>query len=284
MLAIPAPHEDTLDVFRECVAKTKDRNLKIKLRLVENDIVDSTRQFVNLAANATLHTITPNEFVGGVITVDEMKSLYKNRFTKILARGETLYNRIKQAAWQGTCPLCAEREVTTLDHHLPQSLFPVLAVTPTNLVPACMNCNKIKSNKYPRLAVEQTLHPYFDNIENDLWLCVRLIENNSPAFEFYVSPPANWINNMDGRVRHHLKVFDLERLYVRLAIKEICSTKGFLRRLLNRAGATEVQGLLQEQAISFAEENLNWWKSALYRALAASPWFCNGGFNRFDTI
>ena len=97
--------------------------------------------------------------------------VYDGRMAAQGSPGRAIYDAIKVGSPNGLCPLCGQRVVATLDHYLPKSRYAALAVNPANLIPACSDCNKAKSD-----AVADTLHPYYDNIENDLWLRAELKE------------------------------------------------------------------------------------------------------------
>ncbi|WP_053161421.1 HNH endonuclease [Streptomyces caatingaensis] len=62
------------------------------------------------------------------------------------------------------CPLCGISKVTTIDHQLLKGRYPLLAVVPVNLVPACRDCNTGKGEEAPATAEDQPLHPYYDDL------------------------------------------------------------------------------------------------------------------------
>ena len=109
-----------------------------------------------------------------------MIKVYTNRMAKEGAPGRPVYNALKLAARR--CPLCGHRDVSTLDHYLPKTAFPLLCVTPSNLVPACSDCNKVKSDALPATAADQTLHPYFDDADQDAWLKAEVVQARRPRW------------------------------------------------------------------------------------------------------
>ncbi|MFJ9642166.1 hypothetical protein [Streptomyces sp. NPDC101206] len=70
--------------------------------------------------------------------------------------------------------LCGHGIADTLNHQLPKIVYPLLAVAPLNLVPACRGCNSHRSELAPRTAEEQTLHPYCDDLGDHVWLTARV--------------------------------------------------------------------------------------------------------------
>ncbi|CAM5719997.1 hypothetical protein SALBM311S_12175 [Streptomyces alboniger] len=89
--------------------------------------------------------------------------------------------------------LCGHRDVSTLDHQLPKMKYPLLAVVPINLVPACGICNWLKGEHVPETASEQThFYPYYDDVADQQWLFARLksdFENRPPEVSYQIRPP-----------------------------------------------------------------------------------------------
>lgn len=65
-------------------------------------------------------------------------------------------------------PVLHHRDVSTLDHVLPKTLFPSLAVTPLNLVGSWKDCNKAKLAAAPSNTSYAVLHPYFEDISSQI--------------------------------------------------------------------------------------------------------------------
>jgi hypothetical protein len=225
-----------------------------------------------------LHTISVADNVGGVVSTAEMSKVFVYRMAQIGAPGREIYDQLRSAARNDRCPLCGQRLVATLDHHLPKSEYPALAVAPVNLIPSCSDCNRAKLHNLPRTAVEETLHPYFDDVENDWWLRGRVVEVVPAAVEFYVQAPVGWSNLLGDRVQNHFKIFKLGELYASHAAEEILNIREYLRRLFDHGGAEEVRAHLQLQAASSEAARVNSWQTASYKAFADSDWFCAGGF------
>jgi hypothetical protein len=126
---------------------------------------------------------------------------------------------------------------------------------------------------------EETLHPYFDNIEDDPWLCARVIETQPAALAFYVEAPENWPDTLKSRVRHHFTMMKLAPLYGTHAAVELANIEFYLSELFQHRGADGVREHLEEQALSRYQAQVNSWQTATYQALAESDWLCNGGFS-----
>lgn len=180
------------------------------------------------------------------------------------------------------CPLCGHREPCTLDHYLPKAVFPLLSVMPVNLVPACTECNKSKSAVTATTAAGQTLHPYFDNVDHDLWLKAEVEERTPPALVFSADPPSHWPPVLSDRIRHHFVTFKLARLYGSQASTELRGIEYELKLVSDAGGGSAVRSHLQVRAQSWSRGvgKANHWKTAAYRALAANSWYCSGGFSQ----
>ncbi len=161
------PNDSALDVFNACIDRVRDEDLKRRLIACSQEIEDSSIEFDAKVSIAQLHTILPKDNVATVVTVDEMKVVYTSRMAKKLAPGRIYYDKLMSLPDHGRCPLCSQRVVSTLDHHLPKAHFPSLAVSPFNLIPACQDCNKTKSEDIPICSEEETLHPYYDDVGSD---------------------------------------------------------------------------------------------------------------------
>lgn len=161
------PNDSALDVFNACIDRVRDEDLKRRLIACSQEIEDSSIEFD--AKVSIAH--------------------YTSRMAKKLAPGRIYYDKLMSLPDHGRCPLCSQRVVSTLDHHLPKAHFPSLAVSPFNLIPACQDCNKTKSEDIPICSEEETLHPYYDDVEAFVWVKAKIRESIPVAIEFYVEPP-----------------------------------------------------------------------------------------------
>lgn len=219
----------------------------------------------------------PQDDIWGV-KKEEMINVYTQRMVKKDSAGRQTYDKLLASPVHGRCPLCGQGLVNTLDHHLPKSLYPALAVVPTNLIPSCFDCNKAKLDIKPISAEYETIHPYFDDIETDLWLHARVIEESPTGIQFFVKAPENWNDVKSKRVKHHFKTFKLSSLYTSLAASELSGIQYSLANLFSKVGDQGVEAYLREEASSREKVYLNSWQTAMYKALADSYWFCSGGF------
>lgn len=276
MWTVPPPADPAGPLFLSCVTAIRDGNLKdLKDRLAKAapNIAAADRCYREAGADRTLDRLRQSDFELPGVTAKEMTWLYENKMVRKTAPGRRVYDAIRTASRQGQCPLCGHRDVTTVDHYLPKSAYSALAVNPANLIPACGECNRTKL-----ASVQDTLHPYYDNVERERWLSAIILETSPPTVQFGVQPPQSWPSELADRVRRHFATFKLGLLYSMQAARLISGIQARLDLLLRDKGPAAVRDHLQEDEDSWQRAGLNSWQAACYGALAASDWFCGGGF------
>ncbi len=278
MRSLPPPSELAGDAFDLCISRVRDRNLKRRLVAAKPAIVSASDRFIEAAARFAAHEIAPHDLVDPDVTVDEMEGVCTDRMANGSGPGRPVYEEIKNSAPNGRCPLCGHRQVKTLDHYLPKSRYPSLAVSPVNLIPSCSDCNKAKMDLVPKVPTENPLHPYFDNLGVEPWLIGTVIEERPSAVRFAVVPPASWDPVLAARVRRHFEVLELAVLYGSEAAEELSGLRHELILMSDKAGSSVVRSELEARAVSREMVRPNEWRAAAYRAWANSAWFCEGGF------
>lgn len=278
MKKLTPPNDDAIVVFETCIGRVKDADLKRRLQSCSEEIGEAAEEFNQKAALAELHTIEAKDNVANAVSVDEMKKVYTGRMAKKLAPGRIYYDRIMALPEHGRCPLCSQRVVSTLDHHLPKAHFPSLAVSPLNLIPSCQDCNKTKSEEIPRNSEQETLHPYYDDVDSFSWVKAKLEESIPVVVEFYVDPPQNCDGVLKERLKHHFRTFELAALYSSHAAEELASIEYIARKIFEDGGSNELERFLKDAAESRKQVNMNSWQAALYTCLHESEWFCQNRF------
>lgn len=278
MWPLDRPGHSARSAFATCISRVRDAGLAARLDAATTTIVNASSAFDHAAARGTLHQIPSTTIVAPDITTEEMGKVYTQRMAKNGAPGRDIYDEIFGSSPQGRCPLCAQRYVATLDHHLPKAYYPALAVAPLNLVPACSDCNKAKLDSKPTCAEEVALHPYYDDLGDDVWLVARVVERRPTALRFRVVPPAAWSPVLAARVLNHFRNLGLAALYASEAAEELINIRHQLGTLRASDPVVGVRKELQRRALSSAVGRQNGWRAAAYRAWSASDWFCDGGF------
>ncbi|HHV7519236.1 TPA: HNH endonuclease [Burkholderia orbicola] len=278
MIKLEPPELVAGDVFTLCISRVRDAGFKERLASISTNVADASDTFQDLAARVCLHEFVREAVIGGVVTTSEMESVYTKRMVPKTSPGRAVYDTLMSLAPAGKCPLCAQRDASTLDHHLPKAHYPVLAVTPLNLVPSCKDCNKAKLAKLPGNANEEALHPYFDDIDNDRWLFASVHTTVPASLRFFVDPPDHWDDVLTARMFSHFETLALGTLYAAQGADELLNIRHQLRIIYDAGGAATVRTELLARAESARDVRVNGWRVSAFEAFAQSDWFCDGGF------
>lgn len=271
------------DVYMDCVNVFRDLSLKQRLTACAPLVTAAEKEFDLKITKGHIHTINRESLVNGNVTAAELKKVYSDQMVGH-SSGRVYYDELMRLAKDGLCPLCAHRDVSTLDHYLPKANYPRLSVIPINLIPACKDCNTGKLNAYPTTPQEETIHPYFDDIENDLWLKAIVVPTNPVSINFFVVKAAGWDDLLFERVKGHFHSFKLKSLYCTQAGRELSGRKFQLTSTFDSgAGSEGINRLLTDEALSRGISNKNSWQTALYTGLAGDDWFCRGGFRQIGS-
>jgi hypothetical protein len=184
MLKIDSPIFDVEVLFMESVSTVSNAALKSELedcldilKIAETDFDDKFKTF-------EIHLIPQLNTVKGSIGKKEMKIVYDYRMVSPKMPGRPYYDKIIKSAPNGKCPLCSVRTADTIDHYLPKMKYPVYALTPITLVPSCTICNEDKHTSFPTKSEEQTLHPYYDDIDGVPWLHATVIPTSPVTIDY----------------------------------------------------------------------------------------------------
>jgi len=278
MWSLERPAHSARSTFEICISRVRDPGLAVRLAAATPTIVAASAQFDRAARHSRLHEIVAHNTVDPDITVEEMNKVYTQRMAKSGAPGRDVYDEIFASSPNGRCPLCMQRSVATLDHYLPKAHFPSLAVAPLNLIPACSDCNKAKLDAIPMTEEEVPLHPYYDELGDEIWLNAVVIERQPTALRFVVTRPAGWADILSTRVANHFRSLGLAALFASEAAEELLNIRHQLSVLRDAYSVDGVRDELERRAASCSAVRPNGWRTAAYRAWFESDWFCNGGF------
>jgi 5-methylcytosine-specific restriction endonuclease McrA len=278
MRKLAKPSEHAEEVFLLCISRVQNSTLKTRLSNCKDLITEAAEEFDKKVTKGLLHTIHLESLVNGDLTAKELEDVYTLRMVGQGSPGRSLYDKLKLTPTYGICPLCSHRTVTTIDHYLPKAKYPRLSVVPVNLIPSCSDCNKLKLDAYPTCSEEESLHPYYDDLENEVWLKARVNQTTPPSIIFSVDPPSTWSKLLSDRAKFHFKILSLNSLYAAQAAVELTNINHRLNSIYKISGAKSVRQYLLENAESRLNANKNSWQTAMYTAIANDNWFCNGGF------
>lgn len=281
MRVVVKPDLIARDVYETCISRVRNRALKENFRQISNAIEVADREYQERSEEKNWFLIESSDGVDGVVSKAEMEKVYTQRLVGKKAPGRTLYDRVKNSAPNGICPLCGQRTVSTLDHFLPKAYFSLLVVLPMNLTPACSECNKAKSDKVPDRESEQTLHPYYDDVTGEQWLFAEVKETAPGSIRFYTSDVDVYDEVLNERIRYHYRELDLGGLYMSNANSTVTEIQFRLKKLHEKGGKNAVKSYLREEEESRRKNHVNSWNTAAYQAMMNSDWFCDGGFDEF---
>lgn len=278
MRKLNVPIEDAIDVFDICISKVQNADLKDRLENCKPSIITAVADYTTKAPRIELHTIATHDLINGNVTSSEMKKVYSDRMVGATAPGRYIYDKWRASAPNNICPLCAQRTTETLEHHLPKSKYPIYSVVPVNIFPACSSCNKIKLDAISNAPETEPIHPYFDNVEDELWLKAEVIETKPASLRFYTIKPDNWDDVKYARIENHFRLFELEKLYASHSAEELINYNYRINNMFETGGVQSVRDFLEDSWLSMRNANLNSWQTATYEALFNSIWYQEGGF------
>lgn len=278
MIHIKKPKNNVEEIFNDCISNFRDADFKKRLNNVLPFIKFKSLEYDEKAKSSNLFELEITKCVNKKVTSSEMEKVYDQKLVKQGQPGRKHYEKLKLSAENGICPLCDHRTVTTLDHVLPKKQYPSYAITPLNLVPACGDCNKIKSTKKSTSNEDEVIHPYYDDISNKKYLFSKLIENKgSPSFIFYIKE-SKPVEVIEKRLINHLEMLELHELYTANSARTLAGKNYRLKKLFKEGGKESVREHLEEEYYSNFECNKNSWETAMYETMYKSDWFCNEGF------
>ena len=278
MRKLKKPTRTGSETFITCISRVNNPDLKVRLEAIAPEVEDASIAFDAAATRHSLHELPREVLVGGNVTAEEMGAVYTQRMVKKGSPGRVVYEEILGSPSQGRCPLCVQRTVATLDHHLPKAHYPVFMVTPTNLVPVCIDCNNAKRSSYPQTEEDVFLHPYYDDLDGERWLVANVVETAPAATLFRVVAPDTWNPTLAARVQNYFQMLELHVLYGSEAAEELANIRHELEMVYEVGGMETVRNHLRTREQSCAANYLNGWRTAAYNAWASSEWFCGGGF------
>lgn len=277
MKKINKPSFKVREVFNECISTVNDATLKSNLNACVDIMENAESDFDIRFPLNTIHEIVRNRIVNTPIGKKEMKTVYDYRMLKTEKPRKKYYDKILFSAPYGICPLCSVREVDTLDHYLPKSKYPIYAVTPINLIPSCFKCNKGKSIDYPTNSEEQTLNPYYDDIENIKWLDAEVLQTNPISFRYFVNPPSDMDKVLKDRISNHFNSYNINKLFSVKANEALRGSKRHLENSYKNNPSDLINFLREAYKSREVELGINSWQAVMYKTLLNDVWFCNGG-------
>ena len=265
------------ELFVLCVKSYLDEDYKKRLLgysdRVRRHAAASEKQ-VPFNIHAYLQEVLPEQ-----VSEEEMEKVYKDK----LRGGKNqrdYYEAIRKNTPDGKCLICGVDTANSLDHYLPKSRVPTLAVDPGNLIPVCSECNGKKGDKLWIDPCDMPIHNYYDEIPEGKWLHVRLGAHLEA--EYYVSCPKEWDQLLRIRLGKHLHTYQLYEKYSTDTIVQISELKAAWKvekKLLQKKKAGNatiqemkeaLQELIMKRCMEKEELDENSCAAAYYRGLEAN--------------
>ena len=273
MIKLNKPQIKQKDIVDDCIDNMRESIKQKRLSESKNEIITVSEQYDILAESGSLLKMASKEKTESGASKEDLIYLYNNKFAKKGQLARKYYDEIILSAPNGKCPQCGLRQVKTLDHYLPKSKYPLLAITPYNLIPCCSDCNRDKLDGLFNSREKETMHPYYDDFDDEVWLKATLIEEDPLAFNFFVFKPDIWTKLKYDRAQNHFEVFKPNDLYKAWAVDSIITDLGGIYRLFQNCGEEIAREEISYRILDVRKLNKNAWKAAYYEAINISEWF-----------
>ena len=184
-------------VFEELITHIRDRpadevNLLAKISAAESEYLDYCRagEF---------------RYTSDLECSEEWKKIMHYLYnTHLVKTRNDIHERIRMTVSDTKCAYCHVRHARSLDHYKEKAKFPLLSITPGNLIPSCTDCNSQISG------IENKFHPYYDQLMDSTWLVANVTPFES-SFDVIYGIDASKIKNVGllGRVMETFKAAGL---------------------------------------------------------------------------
>lgn len=212
--------------------------------------------------------------------VDLLDALEKG-YNEIQLSGRLSKLREKLLLNAKTCPCCGISTPDELDHHLPKSIYKVLAIYSRNLIAYCHKCNNKKRTIDGIDPDKRFIQAYFDEVPLDkqfLFAKVTL-RGKSLKIELEISPIPELDSQLQKQMDFMMKKVDLKNRLLKELNSHLSSISTYIKRDYETAGKAGAKKNLETAAKQEAERyGLNHWRHAVIQALANHDAFCDGGF------
>lgn len=273
MIKLKKPELNQSNIYDDCINSIRSNERKARLENSKDEVISKSCEYDLLALNENLSKISEHVEVEGGANKADMVFVYDNKFSKKGQLARKYYDEIMLLAPYGRCQLCGQRQVKTLDHYLPKSKFPTYSITPYNIIPACSDCNKDKTDNIATWRGDETIHPYYDDFNDELWIKAELVEDNPVSFQFYTQKPERWDETKYFRAKTHFEKFGLNKLYKPYASELFIGAFSRLKRLYDKTDEQETKDEIIECIRDEQKHGLNSWQSVMYSSIYESDWF-----------
>ncbi|NCP18832.1 MAG: hypothetical protein GW855_06710 [Erythrobacter sp.] len=276
MLNLPKPAMSFEEIYDAASERFLDQNLRTRLLAARPIFLESSEQYDAKATAYSLHEMSEGNPAAEVIESGELIVLYDQGLLRRRSRARLLYEEIRVSTPYNICPYCNHRNVGQLDHYLAKSKYPIFSLCPSNLIPSCSDCNKLKRDRSYKSFVDSPVHPYFDYFEGIDWLICNLqIMDGEWIGRFEIDSGALIESNVE-KLRNHFTDFGLWELYTIQASAELARQSEMVKSFRNTGGVGAVKDFLERQFSSFKAYSNNHWRTALAKGCLANDAYLEG--------
>ncbi|WP_155981233.1 HNH endonuclease [Nocardia sp. BMG111209] len=278
MWSVEPPTFTVAETAALCVRGINNRMLADRVRAAREVLTANSERLRQAAVDNSMHTLTEHSCpLGQGLSAKNMEWLYTSQLARQGRPARAHYDSILRAALHGLCSYCQYGAAKTLDHVVPKSRVPALAIDPWNLVPCCGDCNHTLGNAHSDQPGEQLLHPYAMP-PTGRWLFARVREQIPVTVEFRAEPAPSLTTLLQQRIRHQFEALKLGAYFARVVAQQLTTTSRILLRHWTAADHQTVRTYLRELAEQEALLDVNGRRAVVYEALADSDWYCHTGF------
>ncbi len=264
-LEIPAIAGQVKKIYTECASDFTEKREYARVALSYQDEVEKCSNAYT--AYVPYHVVKFPHIKIGDKDKKIIEKVYTQKFAKKDSIGRKYYNVIVENA-KGRCPICGGGKIKNLDHFLPKSKYPLLCVTPVNLIPTCRDCNMEKGAEVSEDYYEIPFHPYLETMQDE-WVECDL--SFYPDQTFLVKFKNGYDKSTDPdlwkKYTAHMRINDLAATFNCRAEEELENVKKTYKNAVLSCGKDTVKLSLAEAKNSAEDVDINSWKAALYRAL-----------------
>lgn len=277
MWNVPPPGHDTGETFNTCARIIRNPIRRQSMLGARDRVIVECNAYEVSAASGDLHKVSKISSLGAVSGA-MLEQNYTDRMVKKTVPGRVIYDQIKLLPRNNVCPFCNYGRVETLDHFLPKNHYPVFSVHPRNLVGCCDRCNRLKGQIIPTRKEDVFVHPYFDIVDDVVWLKAHVVMSKPPVVTFCVDDSALSDRETAKRISCQFEQLVLGDLYSDAAAVELSAVEYEVEYIFDAGGANAVSEYFVYRAHSRRRYVKNSWQAAMFEALSKSTAYCNGGF------
>lgn len=192
-------------------------------------------------------------------------SAIKGQYYKTDKGGTHYYMRDELEKKVDRCPYCSINQPSTLDHYMPQSEYPALAMCRLNLVPMCGDCNREKNN-HPFSLFIHSYYQVFPAVS--FFKAKAMVQGNRVVIFFYIDEVAVGDTSVVAKLKNQIEKINLiERLNKATSsfVEDLCSQCHCLFGLGFRIW---LKSRLKSYQMNYG---LNDWRTAAIQAMLDNP-------------